>query len=84
MLKSILLAATLGLASLTLADTASAQGLVGGAQQGYRDGNRAAGPVGGVVGTGVGAAVGTVNGALGVRPARYHRSYGRRRYRRRH
>ena len=52
---------------------AQAQGLVGGAESGYRAGDRALGPVGGVVGGAVGAGVGTVNGALGINPR-----YGRR------
>ena len=55
---------------------AQAQGLVGGAEQGYRAGDRALGPVGGVVGGAVGAGVGTVNGALGIGPRRGY--YGRR------
>ena len=50
-----------------------AQGLVGGAENGYRAGDRALGPVGGVVGGAVGAGVGTVNGALGIGPRRYGR-----------
>ncbi len=66
---------------------AEAQGLVGGAENGYRAGDRALGPLGGVVGGAVGAGVGTVNGALGIGPrsyyygGRYHRCiyrYGRR------
>ena len=61
---------------------ADAQGLVGGAEQGYHAGDRALGPVGGVVGGAVGAGVGTVNGALGIHPRYYHHRcfyrYGRR------
>ncbi len=57
---------------------ADAQGLVGGAQQGYVAGDRALGPIGGVVGGAVGAGVGTVNGALGIRPGyRYRRCFYR-------
>ena len=55
-----------------------AQGLVGGAQQGYRAGDRALGPIGGVVGGAVGAGVGTVNGALGIHPRGYFFYHGRR------
>ena len=70
----------LALAALTtvaMPMAAEAQGLVGGADQGYRAGDRALGPIGGVVGGAVGAGVGTVNGALGIGP-RYR--YGRRCY----
>ena len=49
-----------------------AQGLVGGAENGYRAGDRALGPIGGVVGGAVGAGVGTVNGALGINPRYRH------------
>ena len=72
------------LALLALPVAAEAQGLVGGAQNGYAAGDRALGPIGGVVGGAVGAGVGTVNGALGIRP-RYRSTYyyhHRRAYRR--
>lgn len=45
---------------------ASAQGIVGGAEQGAHDGDRAAGPVGGVVGGALGAVGGGIAGLLGV------------------
>ena len=45
---------------------ASAQGIVGGAEQGARDGNNAAGPVGAVVGGVVGAVGGGIAGLLGA------------------
>ncbi len=51
---------------------AQAQGLVGGAEEGYHEGGRRAGPVGAVVGGALGAGVGTVNGALGIHPRGYH------------
>ncbi len=67
---------------LAVPTAATAQGLVGGAQQGYRAGDNALGPIGGVVGGAVGAGVGTVNGALGIRPRytyyyRHHHRYRR-------
>jgi hypothetical protein len=56
-----------------------AQGIVGGAEQGYREGGRAAGPVGavvgGAVGAGVGGAIGAVDGVLGIPNAGYRRGY---------
>ena len=62
------------LAVLAIPVAADAQGLVGGAEQGYRAGDNALGPVGGIVGGAVGAGVGTVNGALGIHP-RYYRHH---------
>ncbi len=80
MVRSKVIGAALMLLATPLA--AQAQGLVGGAEQGYRAGDRALGPVGGVVGGAVGAGVGTVNGALGIHPRGYYRRcvyrYGRR------
>ena len=67
------------LAAVALSAPAQAQGLVGGAERGYRAGDRALGPIGGVVGGAVGAGVGTVNGALGIHP-RYFSYHGRRCY----
>lgn len=61
------------LVAFTAPAVANAQGLVGGAEEGYHAGNRALGPVGGVVGGAVGAGVGTVNGALGIHPRYYRR-----------
>ena len=66
-----IICATLMLAAVPAA--AEAQGLVGGAEQGYHSGDRALGPIGGVVGGAVGAGVGTVNGALGIHPRGYYR-----------
>ena len=67
-IKTVASLAFLGL--LASAPLASAQGIIGGAQQGAAEGNRAAGPVGGVVGgavgAGVGGAVGGVKGVLGI------------------
>jgi len=60
-------------AALSCPVLAQAQGLVGGAEEGAHAGDRAAGPIGAVVGGAIGAGVGTVNGALGIRPAYYHR-----------
>jgi hypothetical protein len=88
--------AALGLLALfASAPLASAQGIIGGAQQGAAEGNRAAGPVGGVVGgavgAGVGGAVGGVKGVLGIpdeqarRPVRSRKAYvrqGKRHHRR--
>lgn len=74
--------AVAALMTVTVPMAAEAQGLVGGAEEGYRAGDRALGPVGGVVGGAVGAGVGTVNGALGIRPRYYrHRCYYRHGYR---
>jgi hypothetical protein len=71
--------AAVALALLSIPHGASAQGIIGGAEEGVRRGNRAAGPVGGVVGgaigAGVGGAVGAVNGVLGV-PNRGYRCRG--------
>ncbi len=67
----LILAATL-MAATAMPLTADAQGLFGGAREGFREGDRRAGPVGAVVGGAVGAGVGTVNGALGIRPSYYH------------
>ena len=53
-------------ASLAVPAAAQAQGLVGGAERGYRQGDRALGPIGGIVGGAVGAATGAVGGLLGV------------------
>ena len=66
-------------AAFAMPAVADAQGLVGGAEQGYHAGDRALGPVGGIVGGAVGAGVGTVNGALGIHPRyyRHHRCYFR-------
>ena len=55
-------------AAIVLPAAADAQGLVGGAERGYRAGDRALGPIGGVVGGAVGAGVGTGTGALGHGP----------------
>ena len=77
--KTAVFAAMSLMAAMPIA--ADAQGLIGGADQGYRAGDRALGPIGGVVGGAVGAGVGTVNGALGIRPRYYRRCfyrYGRR------
>lgn len=65
------------LALLASPIAADAQGLVGGARDGYDAGDRALGPIGGVVGGAVGAGVGTVNGALGIRPGYYRGGYRR-------
>lgn len=74
--------AVAALMTVTVPMAAEAQGLVGGAEEGYRAGDRALGPVGGVVGGAVGAGVGTVNGALGIHPRYYrHRCYYRHGYR---
>lgn len=58
------------LIALVLAVTAHAQGIPGGAQQGYDEGNCVAGPIGAVVGAAVGGVigglVGGVNGMLGI------------------
>jgi hypothetical protein len=68
--KTRFLAAATLVAALAMPALAQAQGIVGGAEQGYDRGNRAAGPVGGVVGgavgAGVGGAVGGVKGVLGI------------------
>ena len=77
--------ATLGfLALIASAPAASAQGIIGGAQQGAAEGNRAAGPVGGVVGgavgAGVGGAVGGVKGVLGIPDERARRPAKARKY----
>ena len=71
------------LAAVAIPAAAQAQGLVGGAERGYRQGDRALGPIGGIVGGAVGAGVGTVNGALGIHP-RYFSYHGRRCYYRHH
>jgi hypothetical protein len=58
---------------LGLPSIASAQGIVGGAEQGAREGNHAAGPVGGVVGGALGAVGGGIAGLLGVdQEPRFH------------
>ncbi len=67
------------LAFLAAPTMVQAQGLVGGAENGYHAGDRALGPIGGVVGGAVGAGVGTVNGALGIGPRSYY--YGGRYHR---
>ena len=77
-----LLGLALALSTLTLVDTAAAQGLPGGVRRGAAEGDRVAGPVGGIVGGAVGGAVGTVNGALGIDPGR--RAYRTRLKSRRH
>jgi hypothetical protein len=74
-------AAAIALALLAIPHLGHAQGVVGGAHEGYREGGRVAGPVGavvgGAVGAGVGGAVGAVDGVLGIPNAGYrHRCRG--------
>jgi hypothetical protein len=67
------------LALLAIPHLGHAQGVVGGAHEGYREGGRVAGPVGavvgGAVGAGVGGAVGAVDGVLGIPNAGYRHHY---------
>ena len=78
-MKVRFLAAAAVAALLAIPAVAQAQGIVGGAEQGYNRGNRAAGPVGGVVGgavgAGVGGAVGGVKGVLGIPDRRASRRH---------
>lgn len=62
--------AAIVLALLAIPHAAHSQGIVRGAEDGYRQGGRAAGPVGavvgGAVGAGVGGAMGAVKGVFGI------------------
>jgi len=77
--KFRLAGAALILGLLAIPHVGHAQGIVGGAHEGYREGDRVAGPVGGVVGgavgAGVGGAIGAVDGVLGI-PNRGYRCRG--------
>ena len=68
-----LLAAGACVAMLALPLGAQAQGVPGGAVDGYDKGDHIAGPIGGIIGAAVGGVVGGViggvNGVLGVRPS---------------
>ncbi len=68
--------------ALALPVAAHAQGIPGGAQQGYDDGNCVAGPVGGIIGAAVGGVVGGlvggVNGMLGIEQRKETDRRGRR------
>jgi hypothetical protein len=77
--KLLFAAAAVILALLAIPHLGHAQGVVGGAHEGYREGGRVAGPVGavvgGAVGAGVGGAVGAVDGVLGIPNAGYRHHY---------
>lgn len=70
-MKAKLLAAGIILGALALPLTAEAQGVPGGAVDGYHKGDKVAGPIGGIIGAAVGGVVGGVvggiSGVLGVR-----------------
>ena len=74
MFRNVIAAAFLSAAVIAPLSTASAQGVVGGVDQGSREGERAAGPVGAIVGGTIGGVVGGVAGILGVdqRPRFHH------------
>ena len=74
MFRNVIGAAFLSAAVIAPLSTASAQGVVGGVDQGSREGERAAGPVGAIVGGTIGGVVGGVAGVLGVdqRPRFHH------------
>jgi hypothetical protein len=74
MIRNIIGAVVLSAAIIVPLSTASAQGVVGGVDQGSREGERAAGPVGAIVGGTIGGVVGGVAGVLGVdqRPRFHH------------
>jgi hypothetical protein len=54
------------LVMLAVPAVAEAQGIPGGAANGFREGGRIAGPVGAVVGTAVGGVIGGIEGVLGI------------------
>ena len=78
-IKLYLAIAATALALIAAPHLAHAQGIIGGADQGYRQGGRAAGPVGavvgGAIGAGVGGAIGAVDGVLGIPNAGYRQGY---------
>src|ERR1700740_2422698 len=75
MIRNVIGAAFLSAAVIAPLSTASAQGGVGGVDQGAREGERAAGPVGAIVGGTIGGVVGGVNGVLGIDERPRFRSY---------
>jgi hypothetical protein len=66
-MKTKLFAVCACLAALALPPAAQAQGVPGGATDGYKKGDEIAGPIGGIIGAAVGGVVGGgVSGVLGV------------------